>query len=207
MNKPCSIYIVRHGETDWNLMGIWQGHTDIPLNATGRAQAKQLGEQFSAIPFKAVYASDLSRARQTAEIMMVERGFSIETYPSLRELEHKPLEGKKLEELPREIRQAFTHARSLPYEQYLRHKWHPEVESPAECYQRIVRFLQERCTAFAGETILIVSHGSVMRILMEHLQHVPEHTWKVSNTGFIQLAYDSQELKLVRHFGLKSAPF
>jgi probable phosphoglycerate mutase len=63
------VFIARHGETDWNVAGRWQGHTDVPLNATGRAQAVALAERLRSEGIAAVATSDLSRARHTAEIV------------------------------------------------------------------------------------------------------------------------------------------
>jgi len=64
-----SIYIVRHGETDWNREGIYQGHTDTPLNEDGRKTAERLGHTLSKIKISCIYSSDLLRARETAEII------------------------------------------------------------------------------------------------------------------------------------------
>jgi probable phosphoglycerate mutase len=63
------VYAARHGETDWNALGRWQGHTDVPLNDAGRAQAAALGERLRAARIAAIVTSDLSRARETAEIV------------------------------------------------------------------------------------------------------------------------------------------
>lgn len=62
------IYIARHGQTDWNIQHKAQGHSDIPLNATGRAQAEELRDNIKDIQFTAVYASPLKRAAETAQI-------------------------------------------------------------------------------------------------------------------------------------------
>jgi broad specificity phosphatase PhoE len=64
-----TLILVRHGETNWNRDGRWQGHADEPLNERGREQARALADELAAQPVDAVYASDLSRARETAEII------------------------------------------------------------------------------------------------------------------------------------------
>jgi probable phosphoglycerate mutase len=63
------LYVARHGETDWNVDGRWQGRTDVPLNDRGRAQARELAERLRAEKIASVVSSDLSRARETAEIV------------------------------------------------------------------------------------------------------------------------------------------
>lgn len=68
------LYLTRHGETDWNREYRWQGHTDIPLNAAGRAQATELAERLRAIAPTWIYSSDLVRARETGEIVAARLG-------------------------------------------------------------------------------------------------------------------------------------
>lgn len=63
------IYLVRHGQTDWNIEHRIQGQTDVPLNATGRAQAVELSEKLSNFNIQKIISSDLSRAKETAEII------------------------------------------------------------------------------------------------------------------------------------------
>jgi len=80
-----TLLLVRHGETDWNAEGRLQGHTDRPLNDFGRRQAAALAERLADDDIDAVYASDLARARETAEILADRLGLAVVTDPDLRE--------------------------------------------------------------------------------------------------------------------------
>jgi broad specificity phosphatase PhoE len=79
------LLLIRHGETDWNAEGKLQGHTDRPLNEYGRRQAQALADRLAGDSIEAVYASDLSRARETAEILGKKLGLPVVVDPDLRE--------------------------------------------------------------------------------------------------------------------------
>src|SRR5512143_229699 len=79
------ICIIRHGETDWNVERRIQGHTDIPLNETGRAQALAMAFNAAHQRFDASYSSDLSRARETAQALAQREGHEVKLLPQLRE--------------------------------------------------------------------------------------------------------------------------
>jgi probable phosphoglycerate mutase len=72
-----TLYVARHGETDWNAQLRWQGHTDVPLNETGRAQARVLAGVLRRTGLAGVVASDLVRAHETALIVAVELGLAV----------------------------------------------------------------------------------------------------------------------------------
>ncbi len=94
----CRLYIIRHGETDWNLKELVQGHTDIALNKTGEKQANDLAKMLNRIKFAAAFSSDLIRARRTAEIVAQEKKIAIKTTNALRERFFGRYEGRNFRE-------------------------------------------------------------------------------------------------------------
>src|SRR5262245_65615545 len=87
------LLLTRHGETDWNREHRVQGHTDVPLNENGREQARALAERLVDVPLAAIYASDLARARETAEIVARRLGLGVVLDPGLREKNFGSWEG------------------------------------------------------------------------------------------------------------------
>src|SRR5579872_7049036 len=95
----CTLYIVRHGETQWNVERRVQGQIDTPLTEHGKEQAKALGNLFKTIHFDAVFSSDLLRAQRTAELITLEKKLAVVTSELLRERSFGSFEGKYLEEI------------------------------------------------------------------------------------------------------------
>src|SRR3954451_11247139 len=81
-----TVYLARHGESDWNVERRWQGHADRPLTERGRQQARPLAERLAAVDLDAVYASDLRRAWETAEAVAAPKGLQVGRLPELREV-------------------------------------------------------------------------------------------------------------------------
>ena len=131
------IFIVRHGETDWNVQRQLQGHTDIPLNEQGKVQAQQLHEQFASIAFTKVFSSDLARAHATAALIVgANQAAMIETSALLRERCFGNWEGRLATDLQAHLKQMFD-LENLTQEDYLALKWDDSVESYADVYQRV----------------------------------------------------------------------
>jgi broad specificity phosphatase PhoE len=137
-----TLLLVRHGETDWNAVGRLQGHTDRPLSDFGRRQARQLAAELEDEPLDAIYTSDLSRARETAEIAGERLGLPVVLDPDLREKDWGTWEG--LTSVERD-RVEFV------------------GESTEAHQERILRALRRIAERHPGGCVLIVTHGGSMR--------------------------------------------
>ena len=137
-----TLLLVRHGETDWNAEGRLQGHTDRPLNDFGRRQAIALAEQLAREPLDAVYASDLARARETAEIVAGRLVLPVVLDESLREKNWGTWEGLTPSE-----RDAVEFV----------------GESTAEHRERMLAALRRIAERHPDGRVLVVTHGGSMR--------------------------------------------
>lgn len=184
-----TLYIVRHGETDWNKMGKYQGITDVPLNENGLAQAKACGEALSHVHFDRILSSDLSRALVTAESIRRNRSIPISIDKRLRELNFGDWEAL----LFSEIEERWP---GLIDEMYL--KPHivrvPNGESFKELQERAWAGLQEFISANdEEETLLITCHGGTIRTLLCKLLDISiSHCWNFSqgNTAINRVFYN-----------------
>jgi len=156
------ITLVRHGQTDWNLARRIQGTTDIPLNETGRADARTAAARLSDSVHHTIYASPLLRARETAEIISAELGLgSPALVPEIREREFGVGEGMLVPDY---------------LEKY--GDWHapvPGAETLEEVCERALRGLHRiarearRRSAPVAESVIVVAHGGVIRSLIDHV--------------------------------------
>jgi broad specificity phosphatase PhoE len=173
-----TILLARHGETDWNRDGIWQGWADPPLNETGRAQARELAEQLRGTPFDAVYSSDLSRARETAEIVAAPHGVPVVTDTGLREIDIGPWSG---------LTRAEIEARYPDGQR-------PGGETREQHAARVLEAVERIARANLGRRILLVTHGGTMRALHGHVTDEPFHP--VANCGVLELHFREDRLGL-----------
>lgn len=137
-----TLLLVRHGETDWNSEGRLQGHTDTSLNDYGRRQAAALADELAGDGIDVVYSSDLSRARETAEIVAKRLGLPVVLEPGLREKNWGSWEGLT----PME-RDAVEYV----------------GESTEDHRDRTLRTLREIAERHPGRRVLVVTHGGSMR--------------------------------------------
>jgi broad specificity phosphatase PhoE len=136
------LLLVRHGETDWNAEGKLQGHTDRPLNEYGRRQAQALADKLAGESIDAVYASDLSRARETAEILGEKLGLTVAVDPDLREKNWGNWEGLTSDE-----------------------RLHIEFDGEtSEAHRdRTLSAVQRIVERHPGERVVVVTHGGSLR--------------------------------------------
>jgi probable phosphoglycerate mutase len=158
------IYLARHGETSWNLEGRWQGHTDIALNEAGLAQARALGEFLRGRGIGRIHASDLARARQTAEAAAASLGVTeIVVDAALRERAFGVFEGLTRSECEQRHPEHWRRYRADPS------RVPPGAESQdalaARMQEAIARAVVRRNVA-DDAPVLIVSHGGSIRTLI-----------------------------------------
>lgn len=170
------LWLVRHGQTDWNAQRRIQGHTPTELNAMGRAQAKLLADWLfdtrQQNPFAALYSSDLPRAAQTAEIIGDKLGLTVSCTPELRERHLGEFEGKTWEQV-RSIRAANGN-RLIENGDLADWTGVPGVETDQQLWQRVSKILDAIAQRHPGGDILAVSHGGVMKHVIWHILGLPE---------------------------------
>ncbi|MFT4110458.1 histidine phosphatase family protein [Propionicimonas sp.] len=154
------VVLLRHGVTDWNDGGRFQGHADVPLNDLGRAQAAAAAQRLAGMGIARVFASDLSRADETARIVAERCGLGVGTDPRLREVDVGSWSGLTMEEVGR-IDQDFWPA--LQEGRDFRRS--PEGESATEAGRRVALAVLDHAEAAAdGEVVLAVGHGLSLRV-------------------------------------------
>jgi probable phosphoglycerate mutase len=164
------IALIRHGQTDWNLAQRIQGTTDIPLNDTGRAQARSIVDRIDASRWDLVVSSPLSRARETAKILADGLGLELgPTIPDLRERGYGEAEGATAEDV--------------------RDKWpdraYPGREAEEDVEARGAAALALITERFPGKRVLAVSHGTLIRLTVGFVTGTPISP--IPNTAIVEL--------------------
>lgn len=172
MTKSTELCITRHGETDWNISGILQGWTDVPLNNTGRRQALTLAQSLEHAGFHAVCTSPLSRSLETAQIVAQCWGLSQPAvYAGLKERHFGCIQGMPKTELLRShpgLHQEIVRRNpACVFEQ---------GESMDDFASRVIDALHAIAQEFAGQRVLIITHGWVMDVISRHLWRLPHDT-------------------------------
>jgi probable phosphoglycerate mutase len=162
------LIIVRHGQTQWNLKLIRQGHLDSPLTETGVAQAKALGERLARETFTALYSSDLGRALQTAHMIAAATGHTIVTDPRLRERHLGIFQGLNGDEIRERYPEEYRLHRTVGPSYVI-----PDGESVEQQVVRNVEYLKEIAERHLGEKIVVVTHGGVLSGLFRRTFSIP----------------------------------
>lgn len=165
MTKLC---LVRHGQTDWNLEGRYQGQSDIPLNENGRAQARTLALQLQGQPFGAVYTSDLERARETAGIIAAPLRLPITTDIRLREINQGEWEGRLVEIIKARYADLWQQRSVDPASVRP-----PGGETVGEVAARVHAALDDIACIQPNASVLIVSHGLALATAICNVRGIP----------------------------------
>jgi probable phosphoglycerate mutase len=175
------LLVIRHGETEWNSQGRFQGHLDSALNREGLAQAEALGEYLAQERFDLLLSSDLGRALQTASAIAMRSGHEIVVEPRLRERRMGIFQGLTPAEV--QARYPGEYARfSTRDPDYVI----PDGESMRQLYARSVACFTELAERHAGLTMAAVTHGGVLAMLYRHARAMPlaaARDFSLHNTG------------------------
>lgn len=155
-----TLILARHGETEWNASGRWQGHADPPLNERGRAQAAALADALKAADVEAIVASDLRRALETAELVGRGLGLAVTSDRGLREIDVGSWSGLTRTQVSERFPDGFA-------------RWQAgeighDGETREELTERIVAALLRIGRVHEGKRVLVVTHGGAIRAALRH---------------------------------------
>lgn len=168
------LLLVRHGETDWNRAGKFQGQIDVPLNDNGREQARQAAEFLKDVKLDFAISSSMLRPKETAEIILKYHGdLQLELCDELREISHGLWEGKFESEIEASYPGLLQEWKTYPENVQM-----PEGENLEQVWTRAIAAWREIVKSVSG-TGIVVAHDAVNKALLCHLFNLePEHFWK-----------------------------
>jgi broad specificity phosphatase PhoE len=187
-----TFYLIRHGETDWNVSGRWQGHTDVPLNEIGRMQARRLADRLRAegVYFDAIYSSDLERAWETAQIVAAVLECPARPLAALREIDVGAWGGLTHSEVAArmpELIERLESGEDVPRG--------GDGERFADLYRRVVGALEQLADTYPAGRLALVSHGGPVRALLLHAArdkvNVLPRRFHIGNTSISLLTGDA----------------
>ena len=168
------LVFVRHGQSEWNALGLWTGQRDVPLTEAGRAEARKAAEHLQDITLHKAYTSKLSRAQQTLDEIKQALGHAdleTEEHEALNERHYGDYTAKNKWEIKDQIgEEAFTK---------LRRTWDhpvPNGETLKDVHARALPYYEERILQDlkAGKNVIVAAHGNTLRALMKHLENVAD---------------------------------
>jgi len=184
------LILTRHGETSWNAKRRYQGQTDVPLSDVGRRQAAALSRRLALREIHAIYVSDLQRAFETAQIIAEPHGLSPVVAPCLREISFGDWEGLTYDEVQARDPENLAAWLSTPVDVAPAHG-----ETMSQVAERVKPLLDTLVRDHQGQTVLWVTHGGLLRILLCLLLELPLRShWKLrmDNTALSELEiYDN----------------
>jgi alpha-ribazole phosphatase len=162
------LWLVRHGQTDWNVEGRYNGQEDTPLNEVGVRQAEETAGKLAGESFTAVYASDLQRAYRTAEIITARLGLPIQTDTRLREIHQGEFQGMLVTEISERYAVVMQQWHANPATAHA-----PGGESVTQVAARLAAAADDIARAHPGERVLVVSHGMALATLIARARGIP----------------------------------
>ena len=160
-NIMAKLYLIRHGETDYNNALRFQGQTDIPLNQKGIEQAEKAADFFRDIPLQAIYTSTLIRAKTTAEIIAGVKGMDVQETDALREMSFGIWENMNTKDIQKQYAKEWKDFFSSPARITI-----PQGENMLDVQKRAYPTVQEILDKYPEGDVAFVAHGGIIRVLI-----------------------------------------
>ena len=175
------IFLIRHGETEWNRQNRLQGHSDTHLSPEGFHQAITLAQHAPFQHVDAIYSSDLTRALSTANILAERFNLAVKKMPELRETNYGDWEGRSIRELAAESPKAFGRFFTDP------ERCHPpNGETFLECQARVMIGIREIIANHDNQNVIAVSHGAAIRLILGAAFDMPIHNmWTIAQFNWL----------------------
>lgn len=192
-----TLFFVRHGETEWNRIGRWQGHADIPLTEEGKQQAATLAERFvtEGEQFDHIYASDLGRALETAQIIAAALHMPVHPLIELREMHLGGWSGLTSDE----IRSRYASDWDA-FERGVDFRRGEHGESLADIRARVTAVIERLVGEHPGQRLLVVTHGGTIRAAMHYVQQRTGEVKEIfiGNTSVTEITVQDGQYTIVR---------
>lgn len=182
------VVFIRHGQTEWNVAGRFQGQSDIELTDEGKQQAELLAENFPVERIDAVYSSDLKRAMFTAKTVADKFGLTVQPEKAFRELSFGDYEGLTYKEIAARDAKCLECFWTRPDLLHF-----PGGETFEQVQQRAIQRLKEILSVNDGKHIIIAAHGAVLRTILAAAMHIDlRYAWHIRqfNTAVSIVKYD-----------------
>ena len=155
------LYLVRHGESAWNVKHLYTGQQDVPLSALGELQAERVAEKFAALELDAIYASPLKRAQDTAKPAAQLKNMPLRLDARLAEIHHGAWEGNPAAVIREQYADEYRAWRTQPHRVKM-----PDGESLEDVSARVHYFLQDLLAEHHDGNVLLVTHDAVLRVIV-----------------------------------------
>ena len=162
------LFLIRHGETEWNRILKYQGQTDIDLKERGFNQARKLSNRLKDTKIDRIYCSDLKRAANTASVVADPHDLELSKEEDLREISFGEWEGLNFEEISEKYPKIYKKWRADPASVRP-----PEGETFKEFQQRVIKIMEKIRGLHVGERVAIVAHGGTIRVYLAYLLNMP----------------------------------
>ena len=173
--KGTLIFLVRHGECEGNIRGMFRGRADFPLNKRGLVQAQDLAREFKKIPVKYIYSSPLYRARQTAEAIGQQCGVEIKIEESFNNIELGSWEGRFMKEIAEQYPEEWELWVHNPEKLKVK-----DMETLYDVRKRAKTCLDNLVSKHSAETLAVVSHRAVLKPLIAACLNIASpYFWKI----------------------------